>query len=396
MVTGLLWVLQQPTPYNVYLLNQLGTRLGMPSEVVYRWPLLPSHPWSALPARDFPWRIVTRPGARDRDLERRCASEEKTLVVFGGWRDATIRRALLTRVRARLPFAFWTDTPKTSDALPRRALNRVFVWFAGRAVTTLATGEPAVERYRVMGVPEERLENFPFVVDPDHLGSATTARSCRPSGGPVRFVLPARLIDRLKGQSVALEALRLARQALPGRGLELVIAGVGPDDAALRSQARRLGFGDAVRFAGWVEYPDVPALLGSADALILPSHWDPFPVVVIEGMAAGLPVLGSDACGSVRERVAHGENGLVHHAGDAGTLADHMCAVASNDAFRARLGRRALETSHAWGIDYCVGVLRTVLLARSRGAHLTTAPFGGSDPSMPSSGRSLLVDETGT
>jgi len=53
MVTRLLWVLQQPTPYNVYLLSQLGTRLGVPSEAVYRWPILMSHPWSALPARDF-------------------------------------------------------------------------------------------------------------------------------------------------------------------------------------------------------------------------------------------------------------------------------------------------------------------------------------------------------
>src|SRR5262249_60107527 len=128
-------------------------------------------------------------------------------VVCGGRRDATVCPALLARVRARLRFAFWTDTPKTSDALPRRALNRVFVWFAGRAVTTLATGEPAVERYRVMGVPEERLENFPFVVDPDHLGSAMTARSRRPSGGALRFLLPAPPIRPPQSPRVGPESL---------------------------------------------------------------------------------------------------------------------------------------------------------------------------------------------
>jgi glycosyltransferase involved in cell wall biosynthesis len=364
MVMRLLWVLQQPTPYNVYLLNQLGPRLGIPCEAVYRWPGLTSHPWSALPARNFPWRIVVQPGSRDGDLERRCASDGDTLVVFGGWRDGTIRPALLARVRGRLPFAFWTDTPKTTGALPRRALNRVFVWFAHRAVTTLATGEPALERYRVMGVPEERLENFPFVVDPDHFGSATTARLRRPADGPVRFVLPARLINRLKGQSVALGALRLACQGLPGRRLELVIAGVGPDEVALRAQARQLGVAEAAHFAGWVEYADVPELLGSADALVLPSRWDPFPVAVIEGMAAGLPVLGSDACGSVRERVVQGENGFVHGAGDAGALAEHMRTVASDAALRVGLGRRALDTSRAWGVEHCVTVLRKVLSGR--------------------------------
>jgi glycosyltransferase involved in cell wall biosynthesis len=368
MVMRLLWVLQQPTPYNVYLLNQLGPRLGMPCEAVYRWPALTSHPWSALPARNFRWRIVAQPGARDRDLERRCASDGDALVVFGGWRDGTIRPALLARVRARLPFAFWTDTPKTTGRLARRALDRVFVWFARRAVTTLATGAPAVERYRSMGVPAERLENFPFVVDPDHFGQAATVRSSRPADGLVRFVLPARLVDRLKGQSVALNALRLACKKLSGQRFELILAGAGSDDARLRTLARQLGVADAVRFAGWVEYGDVPALLASADALVLPSHWDPFPVAVIEGMAAGLPVLGSDACGSVRERVVNGESGFVHRAGDAVALAEHMCAVAGDVALRARLGRCALDTSRVWGIEHCLGVLQDVLASARRAA----------------------------
>jgi glycosyltransferase involved in cell wall biosynthesis len=295
--------------------------------------------------------------------------------VFAGWRDRTIRPALLARRRSRSPFAFWTDTPKTTGGLLRRVLDRAFLQVARRAVTTLATGAPAVERYLTMGVPDDRVENFPFVVDPDHFGDAVVARSGRRAGGAVRFLIPARLIDRLKGQSVAIEALRIARERAPDLHLEVLLAGVGPDGDRLRMLACRLAVADAVRFEGWVEYAAMPALLGAADALILPSHWDPFPVAVIEAMAAGLPVLGSHACGSVRERVVHGESGFVHHAGDSASLAEHIRAVAEDPTLRATMGRAALHTSARWGIEHCAAVLRRVLapLAATPPSHVSRA-----------------------
>jgi glycosyltransferase involved in cell wall biosynthesis len=360
MVTRLLWALQQPTPYNCYLLNELSTRLDLPSEAVYRWSSIASHPWATLPPRRFQWRVAERPGERDGRLERRCAQEVDTLVIFSGWRDATIRPALLARWRHTLPYAFWSDTPKIGRSPLRRMLNRTFVFFARAAVTTLATGSPAIARYRSMGVPRGRLDDFPFVVDPAHFRDAV-ARRATCGDDTIRFVLPARLIDRIKGQSVAVEALSRARAASGGRKLELILAGVGPDESELQKRARKLGVADAVRFVGWVEYADIPELFAAADALVLPSRWDPFPVAVLEAMASGLPVLGSDACGSVRERVRHGENGFVHHAGDVAALAEHMGALAADPDMRARMGKVALRTSNARGIDHCVDVLRGVL-----------------------------------
>ena len=374
MVTRLLWALQQPTPYNCYLLNELSTRLDLPSEAVYRWSSLASHPWVRLPPRRFPWRVAERPGGRDSALEHRCAREANTLVIFAGWRDSTIRPALLARWRQALPYAFWTDTPKMSRSPLRRMLNRTFVFFARAAVTTLATGTPAIERYRSMGVPLERLENFPFVVDPAHFGAAVARRATGENDDTIRFLLPARLIDGIKGQSVAIEALARARAASGGRKLELILAGVGPDESELRKRARQLGVAEAVRFAGWVEYADLPDLFAAADALVLPSRWDPFPVAVIEAMAAGLPVLGSDACGSVRERVRHEENGFVHHAGDVAVLAEHMRALAADSGLRTRMGRSALHISKARGIDHCADVLRGILSRYSDGNRSAVTP----------------------
>jgi len=218
-----------------------------------------------------------------------------------------------------------------------------------------------VERYLRMGIPTGKVDNFPFVVDPEHFGTAITLRASRTHDLDARFVTPARLIDGLKGHGVALDALRRVRALAPGKRVELVLAGLGADEARLRRRSQELGLTGAVRFAGWVEYPDVPALLGRADALVLPSWWDPYPVAVLEAMAAGLPVLGSDACGSVRERVVDGENGFVHSSGDAAALAQHMLTMIVSPETCLRMGRAALRTSRTCGIDHSVRVLRDVL-----------------------------------
>src|SRR5207249_11131395 len=149
---------------------------------------------------------------------------------FVGWRSATILPALLVRCRRQLPYAFWTDTPKMGRNPLRRLLNAGYVAFARRAVTTLATGSAAVERYLRMGIPTGKVDNFPFVVDPEHFGTAITLRARRARDLDARFVTPARLIDGLKGHGVALEALRRVRALAPGKRVELVLAGLGADE----------------------------------------------------------------------------------------------------------------------------------------------------------------------
>lgn len=359
-IQRLVWVLPHPTPYNVYLLNELGDGLGVPSEAVYRWPSLPNHPWSKLPERRFQFREIANAGGRDSALEQLCATDEQALVVFAGWRDGTILPALIRRWRRGYPYAFWSDTPKVGGNPLRIALNRSQLFFIRRSAALLATGSPAIRNYLRIGVAPEKLKNFPFVVDPAHFAKAVHARDGRNTSAAVTFVLPARLIDKLKGQRVAIEALARAKAATSAN-IRLVLAGTGPDEKMLRDAARNLGVAEAVEFRGWVEYDAMPSVLGEADALVLPSHWDPFPVAVIEAMAAGLPVLGSNACGSVIERVSKGENGFVHAAGNSAQLSEHMRQIAESSDLRRRLGANALRTSREWSVDQNVSALKSVL-----------------------------------
>lgn len=367
-VERIVWVLVHPTPYNIYLLNQLAERTDVRSEAVYRWETLPSHPWSALPERRFPWRVAEFAGGVDVELLAIAGREPRTLMIFAGWRDRMIAPLVARRWWSRLPFAFWMDTPRMTRNPARWVMNRLLVRAGRRAVAMLATGKPAIDAFIRMGFKPGSLLDFPFVVDPVHFGAAIAERERRYAAtrdtSAVRFLQCGRLIDRLKGQTVAMQALAIAQSEEPSVRMELWIAGTGPDAEALRRRAEELGITAQVVFLGWTGYETLPRIFGQVDALLMPSHWDPFPVTVIEAMAAGLPVLGSSACGTVLERIEAGKTGYIHAPGDARALADHILQVVRSTEHRMAMGRAAAEASSDWGIERCVTAIDSLLQTR--------------------------------
>ena len=86
-----------------------------------------------------------------------------------------------------------------------------------------------------------------------------------------------------------------------------------------------------------------------------------FVVAVIEGMAAGLPILGSSACGSVQERVVEGVNGFIHTVGDSDRLAENMVSIATSKQLREEMQKNSLATSSHRGIDEAAQVVNSLL-----------------------------------
>jgi len=115
---------------------------------------------------------------------------------------------------------------------------------------------------------------------------------------------------------------------------QLLIAGGGPEQAALEAQA-----GPNVRFLG--RRTDVPELLAAADGFVLPSQLEGLPMVLLEAAAAGLPVVSTDV-GGVSEIVEDGQSGLLVPPGDSAALADAMLRLQTAPAAeRARLAHNA-------------------------------------------------------
>jgi glycosyltransferase involved in cell wall biosynthesis len=152
--------------------------------------------------------------------------------------------------------------------------------------------------------------------------------------GPVLLEI-GRLCD-VKGQRDLIAALPL----LTRDDVTLLLAGEdlessGGYRSGLERQARELGVGGRVRFLG--RRDDVPALLAAADALVLPSSAEGLPLVVLEAMAGGVPVIATSV-GGTPEAVLDGETGLLVPPRDVPALARAVDALLGDPERAGRLG----------------------------------------------------------
>ena len=130
--------------------------------------------------------------------------------------------------------------------------------------------------------------------------------------------------------------------ALVDRGVDasLVLVGDGPDRPEAERLAGALGVADRTIFTGYRR--DVAPCYALFDALVLPSANEGTPVVAIEALAAGRPVVATRV-GGVPDVVDDGEDGMLLEPGDVAGLADALERLARDPALRARLGARGRE-----------------------------------------------------
>jgi glycosyltransferase involved in cell wall biosynthesis len=161
------------------------------------------------------------------------------------------------------------------------------------------------------------------------------------------------------GRLTTQKALEVALEAV-GRvdGVELVIAGDGPDRAKLEA------IGGA-RFLGPQSRQQVLELFRAADAGLLSSSWENFPHVVVEALAVGTPFITTRA-GGVAEVVTDGENGLIVEPNDPAALAAAIERFAGDAALRERLRAAAAPSVAAFAPEHVYGRLEQILLEAAR------------------------------
>jgi glycosyltransferase involved in cell wall biosynthesis len=155
------------------------------------------------------------------------------------------------------------------------------------------------------------------------LGSEFAARPCD-------LIFVGRLVSQ-KGVPVLLDAMAKLKQR--GIAVSTTIVGDGSDRQALEAQARDAGIDEQVRFTGRVDLARVNALLGEHRMMIVPSVYrEPFPMAVLEGLAAGCLLIASHT-GGLPEGV--GPCGMTFPMRDSGALADRIEEALANPAMAA-------------------------------------------------------------
>ena len=172
------------------------------------------------------------------------------------------------------------------------------------------------------------------------------------SDGPVRLLTVGRLVQK-KGHRYAIEAVADLVDA--GRDIEYTIAGDGPLRAELEGLAESGGLGDRMRFLGAVDADQVRGLYRESDIFVLPSviaadgDMEGIPVVLMEAMACGLPVVSTRHSG-IGELVVDGESGLLAKEKDVDGLAAKVRQLIDKPEMYIRMARCAVECVRA-GFD---------------------------------------------
>jgi N-acetyl-alpha-D-glucosaminyl L-malate synthase BshA len=196
-----------------------------------------------------------------------------------------------------------------------------------------------------IGQPIEVIPNF---VDVREYAAVRSDRSAyaRPEQKVLLHVSNFRPVKRIPDVVRIFE--RVAREV----DAVMLMVGEGPERSSAAALARRLGIHDRMRFLGMQAH--LAEIAGWADVFLLPSELESFGLSALEAMAAGVPVIGSDA-GGLPEVVRHAETGYLLPVGDVDGMAARTIEILKDDERRSEMGRSARRRAESlFGVDRVV------------------------------------------
>jgi glycosyltransferase involved in cell wall biosynthesis len=245
---------------------------------------------------------------------------------FVGYVRATFWIALRAARASHAAFLFGTDTitlaPRDGRAWKNAVKKLLWPWLFRLADQVIVPSSGAQDLMQSLGLAAERVTLTPYSVDNEwwmRQAASVDREAVRASWGAAPSDAVILFCAKLQPWKRPGDLLRAYAQAQLGNAV-LVIAGEGPLRGELESQAAALGATPRVRFLGFVNQSQLPAIYAAADLMVLPSAYEPFAVVVNEAMCCGCPVAASDQVGAARDLVAPVRGEFVYRAGDVAAL----------------------------------------------------------------------------
>jgi glycosyltransferase involved in cell wall biosynthesis len=295
---------------------------------------------AGIPSRVIP----TEEYIRGDTLADLAAAHRPDVVVLPGWAHAPIVALASDAKLANAKFAMTMDTPYRGQLRQRLARFRL-ASYSKRMDRVIVPGERSwYYANSVLRIPEFKIRRGMYGIDFERFAGLWETRVARGEGWPRRFLYIGRY-EHDKGIDVLLEGYR-AYRASTSDPWPLTCCGGGPYAETIRNEP---GISDR----GFVQPAEVPAVLQEHGAFVLASRYDPWPLVIVEACAAGLPVIHSEACGSAVELVRPYFNGLGIATANSEALSAAMCWCHENHAALREMGRRAVQmaapySAQAW------------------------------------------------
>jgi glycosyltransferase involved in cell wall biosynthesis len=254
----------------------------------------------------------------------------------------------------RVPIIFGTDATSLKPRDRKRwkiAVKRFLLPAIFRLAATVIIPSEAGRQFIIsLGIPEARIFVTPFAVDNSWWSlraAEVDRRAVRQRWNVPEDAIVALFCAKLQPWKRPQDALRAFAKANV-KGTFLVFAGEGPLRSMLQDQAKALGIADRVRFLGFVNQTGLPAVYRSANLLILPSEYDPCPVVVCEAMLCGCPVALSDEVRGRFDIVINERTGFIFPCGNLDALAEVLSRALGDPVKLGELSRSASAQMDAW------------------------------------------------
>jgi glycosyltransferase involved in cell wall biosynthesis len=288
----------------------------------------------ALTQRGHEVHTVIHPDAALRPALEARGMAPHTLVHAGAWDPlaATRLRRLLRRSRPDVSIAHGNRAVsllRLAGAAPVGAVVANYKIKCGGVAAAFCPTLDLKRHAAGQGLPASCAYHIPYMVE------APPAPPRRERGVPPVIATMGRFVAK-KGFDVFIEALGRLRS--DGAMFRAVLAGDGPEGAALERLSAARGLRDVLRFPGWVT--DKAAFFAGSDLFCLPSHHEPFGIVLIEAMAHALPVVATDSEGPV-EILRDGIDGVVVPRSDPARMAQALGGLIADPVGAERLAANA-------------------------------------------------------
>jgi glycosyltransferase involved in cell wall biosynthesis len=335
-------------------------------------PLLEGYPWTHVPNRGSGnesffgicntgvWKLI-REGEFD------------AVLCFTGYRCATFWMAILAAKLSRTAFLFGTDAvtlaPRDGRAWKVAPKKILWPWLFRLADQVIVPSSGSRDLMYSLRLTPDRVTLTPYSVDNDwwiEQSSKVDRRAVRAGWGVSETDAVVLFCAKLQPWKRPLDVLRAFAKADIAKA-QLVFAGEGPLRGQLESEAASLGIGDRMRFLGFVNQTQLPAIYTAADLMVLSSEYDAFAVVVNEAMCCGCPVVASDKVGAARDLVAPVAPEFVYPCGDVEALSKVLRSAVSDRSRLASLAAAASRRIASWSPkENIAGTIEAVRIAVSR------------------------------
>jgi glycosyltransferase involved in cell wall biosynthesis len=287
------------------------------------------------------------------------------VVMCGGYNYVASWQALVWSRMKQVPFLLWSESNVQDVRRANPMVEFIKDEFLSRCNRFVVPGRSAGKYLRAHNIPQERIFVAPNAVDNELFAAAALEARRHAEMRRTELALPERyflFVGRLvreKGVFELISAYAKLDQSIRER-VGLVLAGDGAERSRLEAIATTISCG-VVKFVGFAQREQLSSYYALAEVLVLPTHSDPWGLVVNEAMACGLPVIVSRVAGCADDLVTENWSGLLTPPRDESSLLAAMTKIASQPELRRIMsGNSSRDISRYSPEAWALGIVRAL------------------------------------